>query len=379
MKLKQFAAGFLAAAMVVTSIPAAGLGGITARAERTGGLPDGPVRYRPIPAANMTITADWKCREDAPLDNMKSDTANFALSRYNTGGTPRSSMLEDNNNIYIKLNAAADLSKLVWWTDEDNVSGGYGWNVHNGTITRFQISVTTESVDSAEALENLAADKWKVQTEGNGKGESKDVRFDSNENSNEDEAYEANNTTVAHEIDLSEYFSQLPTGITGVRIQVLNTAGTYTPKTADKELKDERDTFINGREISAYAGNSKLTDLTAYVDFATESGCTADKLVDGTIAKDNKMSSLLNPSSNQAQSPVKHDYGKYFANNNIYFDIGETKTLGRLTYVPGIQNGSVRRCNIYTSNKTLGNGETVEDITDEEWNLVYSSVITSTF
>lgn len=374
MKLKQFAAGFLAAAMVVTSIPAAGLGGITARAERTGGLPDGPVRYRPIPAANMTITADWKCREDAPLDNMKSDTANFALSRYNTGGTPRSSMLEDNNNIYIKLNAAADLSKLVWWTDEDNVSGGYGWNVHNGTITRFQISVTTESVDSAEALENLAADKWKVQTEGNGKGESKDVRFDSNENSNEDEAYEANNTTVAHEIDLSEYFSQLPTGITGVRIQVLNTAGTYTPKTADKELKDERDTFINGREISAYAGNSKLTDLTAYVDFATESGCTADKLVDGTIAKDNKMSSLLNPSSNQAQSPVKHDYGKYFANNNIYFDIGETKTLGRLTYVPGIQNGSVRRCNIYTSNKTLGNGETVEDITDEEWNLVFTNV-----
>jgi len=83
---------------------------------------------------------------------MKSDTANFALSRYNTGGTPRSSMLEGNNNIYLKLSEAKNLSKLVWWTDEDQVSRGYGWNVHNGTVTRLQVSVTTEAVDDAEAL-----------------------------------------------------------------------------------------------------------------------------------------------------------------------------------------------------------------------------------
>ncbi len=113
MKLKQVAAGFLAAAMVVTSIPAANLGGISV----WGGVNQpkasiGPVRYRAIPASDMTITADWKDRADAPLDNMKSDTANFALSRYNTGGTPRSSMLEGNNNIYLKLDEAKIFQNL---------------------------------------------------------------------------------------------------------------------------------------------------------------------------------------------------------------------------------------------------------------------------
>ena len=371
MKLKQVAAGFLAAAMVVTSIPAANLGGISV----WGGVNQpkasiGPVRYRAIPASDMTITADWKDRADAPLDNMKSDTANFALSRYNTGGTPRSSMLEGNNNIYLKLNEAKNLSKLVWWTDEDQVSGGYGWNVHNGTVTRLQVSVTTEAVESAEALGSLADDKWTVQTLGEGKGEDKDVRFDSNEDDNAEEE----STTVAHNIDLAECFQNLPTGITGVRIQVLNTAGTYTPKDGQNELKDERDTYINGREIDAYEGEIKLENLTAYVDFATETGCDASKLVDGDITKGSKMSSLLDPSTNEAKSPVKHDYGKYFANNNIYFDIGQAKSLGRLTYVPGVKNGSVTRCNIYTSNETLTGGETVEDIADDKWKLVFSNV-----
>lgn len=371
MKLKQVAAGFLAAAMVVTSIPAANLGGISV----WGGVKQpkasiGPVRYRAIPASDMTITADWKDRADAPLDNMKSDTANFALSRYNTGGTPRSSMLEGNNNIYLKLNEAKNLSKLVWWTDEDQVSGGYGWNVHNGTVTRLQVSVTTEAVETAEALGSLADGKWTVQTLGEGKGEDKDVRFDSNEDDNaEDES-----TTVAHNINLAECFQNLPTGITGVRIQVLNTAGTYTPKDGQNELKDERDTYINGREIDAYEGETKLENLTAYVDFATETGCDASKLVDGDITKGSKMSSLLDPSTNAAKSPVKHDYGKYFANNNIYFDIGQAKSLGRLTYVPGVKNGSVTRCNIYTSNKELSSGETVEDIADDEWKLAFSNV-----
>lgn len=369
MKLKRILAGVLTAAMAVTNIPAFGLGGISALADETKAVA-GPVRYRPIPAENMTVSADWKCREDAPLENIKSDASNFALSRYNTGGTPRSSMLESNNNIYIKLKEAKDLSKLVWWTNEDKVSGGYGWNVHNGTITRLQISLTTEAAADAQALGSLAEDKWKVQTKGEGKGESKDVRFDSNTNSNADGEYDESIACVAHDIDLSDYFNEVPANITGVRIKVLNTAGAYTLKTETTEAADERDTYINGREIQAYAGEEALTELGAYVDFATETDCGADKLVDGAITSQSRM----NSKANETNSPQKHDYGKYFANNNIYFDIGDVKTLGRLTYVPGIQNGSIRRCNIYTSNATLAADGKVADISDDNWDLVYTNV-----
>ena len=117
-------------------------------------------------------------------DNIKSDAANYALSRYNTGGIPRSSQLEARNKIYIKLDNPANVSKLVWWADEDAISNGYGWNVHNGTLTRCKISVTTESVASAEAMKNLAENQWTVQ-----EGATGDVRLDSNDDSNKNHGY----------------------------------------------------------------------------------------------------------------------------------------------------------------------------------------------
>ena len=44
---------------------------------------------------------------------------------------------------------------------------------------------------------------------------------------------------------------------------------------------------------------SKLTGLTAYADFATEAGCGIEKLVDGVITKEGRMSSLTEPAAGE--------------------------------------------------------------------------------
>lgn len=381
MKLRQAIAGMLTGVMIVANVPIFGEGGhnLSAKAEEAKAASDeGPVRYRAVPGSSMKVSADGRWREDAPLDNIKSDAANYALTRYNTGGTPRSSQLEARNKIYLKLSEAANVKNILWWADEDKTSDGHGWNVHNGTLTRCRISVTTEAnVADAEEMGSLEESKWKVQ-----QGETGDVRFWSNTDDNVEHKYcehtdgQECTLNVAHMIDLTEHFENLPDSITGVRIEVLNTAGDYIMK--GEERKDERDTYINGREVWVMTGaekENKLAGVTAYTDFETESGCGADKLVDGVIAKTSKMNSLLNPAAGETKdngvSPWKHDYGKYFANNNIYIDIGETKQLGKLTYVPGTQNGSIERCNIYTSNASVS---APEEITDEQWELAYSNV-----
>ena len=385
MRIRQAVASMLTGAMIVANVPIFGGGGyspILVKADEAGEASvTEPIRYRAVPADDMTVTTDWRVRADAPLENIKSDAANYALSRYNTGGIPRSSQLEARNKIYIKLNSAADVQKLVWWADEDEVSEGHGWNVHNGTVTRCKISVTTEeNIASAETMAGLSEDQWTVQ-----EGATGDVRFDSNDDSNGDHRYcehqesEEHTLNVAHDINLKDYFETIPSNITGIRIEVLNTAGTYSGATGDQTEKDERDTYINGREVWVMTGDekeSKLTGLSAYADFATAQDCGIEKLVDGVITKNAKMSSLTEPAADETeetgQSPWKHNYGKYFANNNIYFDIKETKTLGKLTYVPGTENGSIQRCNIYTSNTNPGAGKAVSDI--EDWTLVYSNV-----
>ena len=141
MRIRQAVASMLTGAMIVANVPIFGGGGyspILVKADEAGEASvTEPIRYRAVPADDMTVTTDWRVRADAPLENIKSDAANYALSRYNTGGIPRSSQLEARNKIYIKLNSAADVQKLVWWADEDEVSEGHGWNVHNGTVTQI--------------------------------------------------------------------------------------------------------------------------------------------------------------------------------------------------------------------------------------------------
>ncbi len=379
MKAKQVLAGMLTSIMLVANVPVFGGGNYPMPVKAEEASAREPVRYRAVPGSSMKVESDWNCREDAKLDNIKSDAANYALSRYNTGGIPRSSQLESRNKIYIKLDNPANVSKLVWWADEDAISNGYGWNVHNGTLTRCKISVTTESVASAEAMKNLAENQWTVQ-----EGATGDVRLDSNDDSNKNHGYcehgndEEHTLNVAHDIKLSDCFTDIPQNITGIRIEVLNTAGAYTGSSGDQPEKDERDTYINGRELWVMTGEgkeSKLTGLTAYADFATEAGCGIEKLVDGVITKEGRMSSLTEPAAGETkengQSPWKNNHREYFANNNIYIDIGATKTLGKLTYVPGTQNGSIKRCNIYTSNTVPSSGK-MADI--EDWELAYTNV-----
>lgn len=338
MKLKRLITGILTGALVIANVPVLGLGGITAMADNDAA--DGKTyRYRAVDG--MTVSADANFRLDAPLENILMDGSGFALTRYNTGGIPRSTMLTARNNIYLALDSAQAVSSLRWWTDNDAVSGGYGWEVEQGTVTRCKVYLTTDSI-SKDSKDSVIGATWTEQTK------TEDVRFDSNENDNKNNDI----TCVAHDIVFADIFETVPENVTGIRIEVLNTAGEYIGKYSEGGPSDNRDKFINGREVEVFASEDKLT-VTPYADFACQSSEELSKLVDGTITHASRMHSLWNPAAGETaengESPYKYDAGHYIANNNLYFTLPEKKTIGKLTYVAGTTNGSIQRCRIYVS------------------------------
>lgn len=433
MKLKQIFAGILTGAMLVTSIPVMDLGTISVWAEEgneaaantepgsTGPAPDqtgmdpkpdafAPTyRYKSIMGHPIEVNTDEDdssatYRSDASLENIVDNKANFAFSRYNTGGMALGSELTKNNNIYIKLSSAQDVGRLLFWT-QNKKADDYEKNIEPGTITRCKVSIATGAV-TADSAEAMASVNWKEAKTAS----AFDSNTDDNYNADEqvmDRIYKSYDR-VAHAINLEDLFETSDLANVGaVKIEVLNTAGELsgTVNTTDQVIS------CNEIYLLAKAANAKPMEatnpiatsaLSAYADFETDGANTIDHLVDGKIvgdqdaantANDNRMTSK-NPDDAEtepnAKYPERTEYGTLRGNNNLYFtipeltteegDSGAARTIGRLTYMAGLAKGAIERCRIYVSKQAVnpegvgGQPKKVQNIAEEDWNLVFSNV-----
>ena len=355
MKLKQVLAGFLTGVMVVANLPSFGIDGIglqKVQAEERSSVDDALVyRYQSI--QGMKAYAGWATRYDAPIENLLKDDTSITYSRYNTGYIPRSTYISDRNNIFIKLNTTSTIKKLSYYPNETERSGGNGSNVGNGTFTRVNVYVSTEEIGDNPTKDDA---NWELALE--------NIRLDSDTDLTAD-----NSTIPRHNFEFKEAIAN----VKGLRIQVLNTAGQYQGD-ADVADKDKRDTFISGRELEVYGESDKIaaSDMTFTADFGCHTDQDVLKLNDGNL-ETTMHSTYENDEGFGTDSPVKTNEGHYFANNNMYFTLPESTRVGKLTYVAGALNGSIKRARIYVSNVELGEGEEPKDIHESAWLKVYDN------
>lgn len=392
MKLKRLVAGFMTSVMIVAGVPVFGLKPATTwadvlddeapqnaatREEALEGL--GIYSYRSI-SDGVTASSDGAFKAFAGVNLMTDASTKYALSRFNTGNMPISGEMTDNNNIYFSLGSATDLSRMIWWTtNRADLNYDNGIGVQKGTVLRCRLYVSEEgsAANTADAMEKLTWSEGVV------------VAFDPNKNSIEENEY----NRVAFQMDLQELFREKANNVKTIRMEALNTAGRYFVQ--NKTAVDESNHTIVGNGVEIYSQNdasAKLSNLSVCADFSTRSGNDLTKLLND-ISKtvrdvkdptgDARMESLDGGgAANTEGKPVYTQYGRLTDNNNIYLTMRDEKTgntvsrtIGRLTYMAGVNYGSLSEIRIYTSNHENAEYEgdgALEQIDD--WNLVYSNV-----
>ena len=400
MNLKRILAGVLTGAMVISGIPAMNLDSVAAWAATTeadgedGTNPDdvsnkgtGLYRYKTL-LDDVEVSSDGSYRALMGVDRLVEPGQSFAYSRFNTGGMPVSRELTENNNIYVALNSASNLSKMTWWTNnvakaknEDGTGAyDYGRMVQEGTLLRCRVSVTKDAVteDTKDTVNwTEANDVWELDT-----------------NQNDHEGHDSKR--MGHDVDLTKLFEETAlTGVRAVKLEVLNTAANYT-------RDGENAPIIAGNEVQMFNGEQEVVlngAASVYTDFSfmNPSQTGGDKLIDGEIAnktgddwetdssEDNMMKSGGREGDTNAKLPAvgtEGEFDKFTDNNNIYFKVPEdregensSRLIGRLTYMAGSVYGSIDQCKIYTVNKYIGENDDPADIPDEEWEEVFSNVL----
>lgn len=335
MKLKRILAGVLTAAMVVTSVPAAGLGGIVVQAEDTQKTLTINGKTYVLTETTASLTAATDAGEDG--DNVAANALNSEdtkwHSAYNGDVQPISESEMRNNCIYLKLSGANSIAKLNYISRVNlgQALGGSSGN-GNGSIVKARVYVSSSDAADKDGIIKdqdswtLAADEEDWNAEYSSSVNTKEVVFDQKQE---------NVKWVIIEV-----------------LDILHGGGNWT---------------VGGKEIQLYDtadATEAISGLTAYAD-ADPSDATNQytKLVDGDVTTD--FESAWDDNATRIYSePVG-----LVANNNYFITLDEAKALGSLTYVSKQTNGAVKNMNVYVSNAELAEGQTVKDI--EDWTLVH--------
>ena len=234
-------------------------------------------------------------------------------------------VMNSKNNITLTLSEASAVKKLEY------VSGGES---SNGTITKCNIYYKTSD-------EN--AEFQKAQ----------------------EEPYTLNFTDARATIEFAEPLND----VKEIKIEVLNTAG------------DETNTFISGKELYIYSADNTKVDsskITAKAECSSQQGQEVKYFVDddestkyhsswtwqGNYSTEEGFTEIVRPGTTTMPTEL-------VSKNNLYINLTESKTVGKLTYLPrqgeesGTENGRITTANIYVSNS---DAENVSEITD--WKLV---------
>lgn len=300
MKLKRILAGFMTAAMVVTSVPVSGLGTITAFAADTETLTE-------ISSDAMTATAD--CNSDA------SDVPANALveagkwhSAYNGENQPEvEARMVANNHIFMTVNEAATVDSVVYTVEKAVENNGET----NGNIMKANVYVATDENAEKESWTQVVEEQACTYTD-----ENKSFKF-----------------SFARQENVKK-----------VIVEVLETGG------------NPANTFISGIKMQLFNGENEVTINAISADMDAHSGNEVEKL----LTDEGKFHTLWGSESGTKPTVERSLIGK----NNFYITLNEAKNLKKLEYYTAQNNGAIKNANVYVSNAALEESQTAADITD---------------
>lgn len=300
MKLKRILAGFMTAAMVVTSVPVSGLGTITAFAADTETLTE-------ISSDAMTATAD--CNSDAsgvPANALVE--AGKWHSAYNGENQPEvEARMVANNHIFMTVNKAATVDSVVYTVEKAVENNGET----NGNIMKANVYVATDENAEKESWTQVVEEQACTYTD-----ENKSFKF-----------------SFARQENVKK-----------VIVEVLETGG------------NPANTFISGIKMQLFNGENEVTINDISADMDAHSGNEVEKL----LTDEGKFHTLWGSESGTKPTVERSLIGK----NNFYITLNEAKNLKKLEYYTAQNNGAIKNANVYVSNAALEESQTAADITD---------------
>ena len=333
MKFKQVLAGLLVGAMVVTSAPVSGLGALSALAADEGGSTEtNNYTYTKL-TEGLTASADCGNGNETPdpkviVDGNQDTYWHSAWEGDNQPERHAEVQMSSNNNITLMLTEASEVKKLEYVSKGEN---------ENGTITKCNIYYKTSA-------ENAGFKK--VQ----------------------EDPYTLNFTDDKATIEFKDALSD----VKEIKIEVLNTAGKPS------------DMFISGKELYIYSDDTTKVDsnkISAKAECSSQQDRGLKNLVDnnensiyhsswygntGNVEGNEGFSEVVRPGTTTISTEL-------VSRNNLYINLPDSKTVGKLTYLPrqgagdGITNGRITVANIYVSNSDTAD---VSTITDKDWTKV---------
>ena len=311
MKLKRILAGFMTAAMVVTSVPVSGLGAMTALAADELVL----VTREEIASAAADCNHD---ASDVP-ENALAEAGKWhsAYSGDNQPERVSEAQMTANNHIFMTLNDAATVDRVVYTVDQ---GAGATNSDSNGNIAKANIYVASD--------ENAEQEDWVRVVEGQA-------------------------CTYTNESKSATFSFEAQDNVKKVIVEVLNTEG------------DPANTYIAGMKMELLNGENTVAIANITADMDAHSGNGPSNMIAGTT----KFHSLW--ASENGTKPVVETQSALTGKNNFYITLAEAKELKKLTYVAAQHNGAIKNANVYVSNASLSEGQTAADISAEAWTQVY--------
>ena len=232
MKLKRILAGFMTAAMVVTSVPVSGLGTITAFAAET------DVQYKAVSikmgaADSQELSGESSGNQGWAKYAVDGDTSTYWHSGYGNPDDKNAISNGEKRNYYIALTEAADVAKLGYFP---RVSNG---DV-NGRILKCKVYTTTAAFENMPVLADITNQETAASknTEAVTAFTAEGVTWDEVAITTFAEENWANDSTEKEIV-----FPEVKAGVTGIKIEVEESGA--APGNANNK-------FLSGAEFKVY-------------------------------------------------------------------------------------------------------------------------------
>lgn len=356
MKLKQFLAGAMAAALLVTSVPAPWLGNVEARAaEDSTDYVDVPIKMGAAESQELTGECNANGVNGWAMHAVDGNTNTFWHTAWQNveGGTNVNMADGTNNSYFIALQEASSVDKITYLPRQDTQTDV------NGTILNCTVSVTTDALEGMPSLQDIT-DSASAGTKNSEAVElftAEDVTWKEVAITTFDEGNWAFDSQ-AKEI----LFDAAEENVTGIKITVTAAGGTSAQNTnkfisgAEFGVKAEVPPVYKDVEIQMGAAESQ--ELTGENEGANG---WAKYAVDGNASTfwhtEWKAANTVNMESN--------------TDNSFFIALKKPSSVDKLTYLPrnnrasGV-NGTILRCEIYVTTDTLAGMPLTSDISNAD-------------